>query len=147
MVCMSAARKTQSLTHISSTYIGWYDIRTGILHPVIKGSTAENISTCLAAVIRKWIQFLNGWYSIFPCCCWQVWFFSPVNCLGYCMNYNPVQVPRIAISPVFTGSNITLGCFGCSGMNQLMIHIRVLVFSPWFDFISQRGNFKQNASP
>lgn len=60
----TAASKPQCLTEISATYVGWYDIRTGILHPVIWGSRAENTRPCCAAAIGKRAKSRNGWPSV-----------------------------------------------------------------------------------
>ena len=46
----------------NQTYVGWFDIRTGILHPVIWGSGPENIRPLLCSCKRKMDQ-ISEWVA------------------------------------------------------------------------------------
>lgn len=76
--------KQAPVSEISAAYVGWYDIRTGIRHPVIWGSSAENTRPRCAAAIGKKKKRRNAWMggSVISRGCKLVGFYSPIIVMG-----------------------------------------------------------------
>lgn len=63
---MMAESELERLTEINAAHAGWYDIRTGTLHPVIWGSGLKISGLPVQLQMEKWLDLEMGGLAYFP---------------------------------------------------------------------------------